>query len=117
MGEGVRYCPSCGGENKGSYRYCMHCGSPLAAQTTQAPAVGAGESPAAPPPPPTPVGAATPPASVPEERQGRRRGLTCAIVVVVLVCLCGAISAIALYQYGDYIVDWLEYYSSILGAL
>jgi hypothetical protein len=53
---------------------------------------------------------------MPDEQGGRRRGVTCAIVVLIALCLCAAISAIILYTNGDYIIAWLDYYFSQMGA-
>jgi hypothetical protein len=37
-------------------------------------------------------------------------------MAIILLCICGAISAIALYAYGDYLVAWVNYYLSLMGA-
>jgi hypothetical protein len=108
MSEQPIYCPRCGGENQRSYRFCMYCGSALQASVAQAPRHDPLDD--VPPPPPSRPGPATPiqepTAPLAEPPKKRRSGLTCVILAIIAICLCGALAAFAWY-YGDPILQML----------
>lgn len=109
MTEQVIYCPNCGGENQRSYRFCMYCGATLQTSTGSAqPENSPGDAPVAPPPPPP-----QPPSQVPESTaptapppKRRRSALTCAVLVIIALCVCVGLAAFA-WNYGDYLLQML----------
>jgi hypothetical protein len=126
MSKGFIYCSQCGQQNPEDVKFCSNCGSEILRSEKQPPDSSVPPEQPAPPqepaaytPPPSPQ-AYPPPA--PQAYTGPRQGTpayapppprpkksgaglrTCGILLVVLVCLCGA-TAVAGWFFGDKVVN------------
>jgi hypothetical protein len=142
MNSNVVYCSQCGHQNVAEAKFCSHCGAELTQpQQSSAPTQFSPlpqpppapqqpvESHAAPPAfTPPPQAAPPPPAYAPPQspppyaaqpappRKSKSGFRTCAILLVVMICLCGGLGAAGWY-FGDKVVDLVKQQFPDVGEL